>query len=109
NSINQGDYLGTDPSYSSAAVFVQRPTDPVIFISAAESYFMQAEAQERYFNNTSQAQALYNQGVLTAFSEVGQNGNSFIENGGPYAYPANGTLEQKIEAISTQKWAAMPY
>src|SRR5262249_42087380 len=49
NSIHQGDYLGTDPTYQTAAVFVQLPTDPVIFISAAESFYLQAEARERYF------------------------------------------------------------
>jgi hypothetical protein len=108
NSIHQGDYLGTDPSYSSSAVFVQKPTDPVVFISAAESYLMQAEARERYFAGNN-AQALYNQGVLASFAAEGQNGASFVAPGGPYAYPVSGTLDQKIEAISTQKWASFPY
>jgi len=107
NSIHQGDYQGNDPSYSTAAVFVQRPTDPVIFISSAESYFLQAEARERFFGGD-QAKSLYNQGVLAAFVSVGQNGNSFIAAGGPYQYPAGG-LEQKIQAIVTQKWASFPY
>jgi len=106
SSINQGDYLGTDPAYQSAAVFVQSPSDPVIFISAAESYFMQAEARERYFSGD-QAESLYNQGVLAAFESVGQDGSSFIN--GVYKYPTGGTLEEKIEAISTQKWASFPY
>lgn len=108
NSINQGDYLGTDPTYSTAAVFVQHPTDPVIFISAAESYFLQAEARERYFAGAG-AKALYDQGVLSAFASVGQNGAAFIAPGGAYEYPAAGTLDQKIQAISTQKWASFPY
>jgi len=106
NSINQGDYLGTDPAYQSAAVFVQSPTDPVIFISAAESYFMQAEARERYFSGD-QAQSLYDQGILAAFASVGQDGSSFIN--GAYKYPTGGTLDEKIEAISTQKWASFPF
>lgn len=105
NSIHQGDYLGTDPTYQSAAVFVESPTDPVIFISAAESYFLQAEARERYFSGD-QAESLYNQGVLAAFASVGQDGSSFIT--GAYKYPT-GSLEQKIEAISTQKWASFAY
>jgi len=108
NSINQGDYLGTDPTYSSAAVFVQRPTDPVIFISHAESLFLQAEARERYFGGD-QAQALYNAGVIAAFAAVGQDGTGYVGPGGAYAYPEAGTLEQRIEAISTQKWAHFPY
>jgi len=106
NSINQGDYLGNDPTYSSAAVFVEHPTDPVIFISKAESYFLQAEARERYFAGD-QAKSLYDQGVLAAFASEGQNGSSFIT--GAYAYPVAGTLAQKIQAIITQKWASFPY
>jgi hypothetical protein len=105
NSIHQGDYLGSDATYATAAVFVQKPTDPVIFISAAESYFLQAEARERYFGGAG-AKALYDAGVLAAFSAVGQNGTAFVN--GVYAYPT-GTLDQKIEAISTQKWASFPY
>ena len=105
NSIHQGDYLGSDATYATAAVFVQKPTDPVIFISAAESYFLQAEARERYFGGAG-AKALYDAGVLAAFSALGQNGTAFVN--GVYAYPT-GTLEQKIEAISTQKWASFPY
>ena len=107
-SINQGDYLSTDATYRSATPLVESPTTPVVFISGAESYFMQAEADERYLGG-SNAQQLYNQGVLAAFSEVGEDGAPFIAPGGPYAYPVNGTLEQKQEAISTQKWANFPY
>jgi len=106
NSIHQGDYLGTDPTYQSAAVFVQSPTDPVIFISAAESYFLQAEARERYFSGD-QAASLYNQGVIAAFASVGQDGSSFVT--GAYKYPTGGSFDQKIQAISTQKWASFAY
>lgn len=108
NSIHQGDFQGNDPTYASAAVFVQSPTDPVIFISEAESYFLQAEARERFFAGD-EAKALYDQAVLAAFTSVGQNGNAFIVAGGAYEYPALGTLEQKIEAIIVQKWASFPY
>jgi hypothetical protein len=106
NSINQGDYLGTDPAYQNAAVFVQSPSDPVIFISAAESYFLQAEARERYFSGD-QAESLYDQGVLAAFASLGQDGSSFIT--GAYKYPTGGTLDEKIQAIATQKWASFAY
>jgi hypothetical protein len=107
-SINQGDYLSTDPTYRSATALLESPTAPVVFISAAESYFLQAEARERYFAGNN-AQQLYNQGVVTAFSEVGQDGAPFVAPGGRYAYPVSGTLEQKQEAISTQKWLHFPY
>src|SRR5207302_8044881 len=48
-------------------------------------------------------------GVIAAFASVGQNGAPYVAPGGVYAYPTGGTLEQKIEAISTQKWASFPY
>ncbi len=108
NAIHQGDYLGQDPTYTKAAVFIQNPTDPVIFISAAESYFLQTEALERYMGGNGAAN-LYNMGVMQAFASAGKDGSSFIATGGVYAYPSNGTLEQKIESISTQKWASFPY
>ena len=47
--VNQGDYHGGDPSYSLAAIFAQSSTDPVEYISTAESYFLQAEADVRFF------------------------------------------------------------
>lgn len=108
NSINQGDYLGSDPTYGSAATFVEHPTDPVIFISKAESYFLQAEARERFYSGDN-AKALYDNGVLAAFQSVNQNGSQFIGAGKVYEYPAGGSLAQKIEAIVVQKWASFPY
>ncbi len=109
NAINQGDFLNSDPTYLTAAVFVQSPTDPVIFISEAESYFLQAEASER-FNAGANAKTLYDQGVLAAFASVNEDGTSFIAPAGKYSYPAGGsTLDQKIEAIIVQKWASFPY
>ena len=49
--MNQGDYSATaveQPTYAGATVFAQTAKDPVRFISAAESYWMQTEALERY-------------------------------------------------------------
>jgi hypothetical protein len=109
-SINQGDYNNTtDPNYPRAAVFVQKPTDPVIFLSLPESYFLQAEADLRYFGGL-RAQSLYNQGVIAAFNEAGQaNGANFVAPTGAYAYPVAGTFDQKLEAIIVQKWASFPH
>ncbi|HUZ60588.1 MAG TPA: SusD/RagB family nutrient-binding outer membrane lipoprotein [Hanamia sp.] len=108
NSINQGDYHGSDPSYQTAPVFAQSPTDPVEFISLPESYFLQAEADLRYFGGLN-TQFLYNQGVLAAFAQLGLDGSSFIAPGGAYAFPVSGTMDQKLEAIIVQKWASCAY
>ena len=80
-SLDQGDFLNPSNAAGNAAVFVETPEDPVVFLSQAESYFLQAEARERYFNGDG-AKALYDQGVLAAFSSVGQDGSSFIASGG---------------------------
>jgi len=108
-SIHQGDFLSTDPTYGSAARLVQRATDPVVFISAAESYFLQAEARERYYAGLN-AKSLYDMGVETAFSNMGSSSAAaapFLA--GVYAYPVAGTLSQKIEAIVVQKWISFGY
>ena len=107
-SVNQGDYASSNPLYQTAAVLNQSPTDPVEFISLPESYFLQAEADVRYFGGI-KAQALYNQGVLAAFSQVGLDGSSFVAAGGKYVFPTAGTLDQKIEAIIVQKGASCVY
>jgi hypothetical protein len=99
--IHQGDYLSTDPSYGSATRLVQRATDPVVFLSAAESLLMQAEARERYFAGAG-AKALYDAGVQASFTAMSA-GSAATLLAGAYAYPAT-TLDAKIEAISTQKW-----
>ena len=103
--MHQGDYLST---YSRPTVLVQKATDPVNLISAAESYFMQAEARLRYFSGDN-TQDLYNQAVETAFAETGKDGSAFVAPGGKYEFPAAGNFDNKLEAISVQKWASLAY
>jgi hypothetical protein len=105
--VDQGSFLSIDPKYKTATTFVQHATDPVQFISAPESYFLQAEARERYFGGD-QAQALYNAGVTAAFNVYGFDASGFIALGGAYEYPVSGSLDDKIDAIITQKWASLP-
>lgn len=106
SSINQGDFLNTSTTFNTASKSKVLATDPVDFISAAESDFLQAEALERYFSGAG-AQAKYESGVTKAFSRLGYSAASYIASGGAYAYPT-GNFEQKLEAIITQKRASMP-
>ncbi|MGY0039620.1 SusD/RagB family nutrient-binding outer membrane lipoprotein [Pedobacter sp. NJ-S-72] len=106
--MNQGDFAATNaqqPTYGDATVFVQSPKDPVWFITKAESYFMQAEALERYAGGSG-AEAAYNNGLQAAFDQAGKTLSGDLAT--TYAYPAAGSLENKIEAIITQKWASFP-
>jgi len=104
--INQGDYLGT--TYNAATVLLQSATDPVNLISKAESYFMQAEARLRYYSGD-KTKDLYDQAVQRAFAETGNDGSSFVAPGGAYEFPAAGSFDNKLEAISVQKWASLAY
>ena len=105
--IDQGNFLSNDAVYKTSTTFEQAPTDPVQFISAPESFFMQAEARERYYGGD-QAQELYNAGVAAAFAVGGYDASTFTAPGGKYAYPVAGSLDDKIDAIITQKWASLP-
>ncbi len=105
--MNQADYeTNENAPYS---VFKQSPTDPVHFISLAESHFLQAEALERFFSGSG-AKAQYDAGVTAAFGQFGlaSAAPAFISAGGRYEYPNGGTFEEKLEAIITQKWASFP-
>ncbi len=106
--LDQGDFLNPSNAALAASIFKEAATDPVVFLSAAESYLLQAEARERYFAGAN-AQSLYNTGVLAAFAQTGRDGSAFIAPAGAYAYPTAGTFAQKLEAIIVQKWASFPY
>ncbi len=110
----QGQYnaSSTEIDPDDPSVAKQSPIEPVRFISAAESYFMQAEAVARY-GVAGDAKALYDAGVVAAFSQFDfspemygsydLDPTSLLASGGSYEYP-DGSLEENIEAIITQKW-----
>ncbi|MEO6729950.1 MAG: SusD/RagB family nutrient-binding outer membrane lipoprotein [Ferruginibacter sp.] len=105
--INQGDFNNPNVAFNNASKAKASATDPVDYISLAESHFLQAEALERFYGGVG-ALAQYNAGVQAAFARFARNAAPFIAAGGKYAYPAGGTFEQKLEAVIVQKWASMP-
>jgi hypothetical protein len=113
--INQGDFAANTAAYKNAAIFRNidhtAATDPVVFISAAESYFMQAEADFRYFGG-SNTKSLYDQGVTAAFAQIGDDASSFIAPGGAYAWGSEkegGVALSPIAQIIRQKWASCAF
>jgi hypothetical protein len=99
-SLVQGNYnnpaFGTHNNLSQPNV---GPTHPVVFIGAAESKFLQAEAVERY-SVTGNAEQLYQQGIDASFAKHGLgSAAAFYAPGGVYDY--NG-----IESIIEQKWVS---
>jgi hypothetical protein len=109
--IHQGDFRNSDPTYPTAAVFFESPKDPVDFISLAESYFLQAEADFRYFGGGN-TKTLYDQGVTAAFAATGKNAAPFIAGGGAYEWGneiEGGAALTPIAQIIRQKWASCAY
>ena len=114
-SINQGDYQNNNGNYQAAKTFRDidhtEATDPVELISLPESYFLQAEADLRYFGGAN-VKSLYDQGVLAAFAETGNDGSSFIAPGGVYEWgkeKEGGVTLEPLAQIIRQKWAALAY
>lgn len=115
NPNNQGDFLNSATNLSLVSLWA---TTPFYFISAEESYFLQAEALVRYYGGTG-AKEKYDLGVTANFNKyqtsttigsvtvppVGSPA-AFLAAGGKYEFPTTGTTAQKIEAIITQKWIA---
>jgi hypothetical protein len=90
-----------------------KATDPVYFISTAESYFLQAEAvafgiaNGWNLNYTDDDKTLYENGVAAAFAKYGLDATDFLAAGGAYEYPSSSDFNAKQEAIITQKWVSM--
>ncbi|HPO66221.1 MAG TPA: SusD/RagB family nutrient-binding outer membrane lipoprotein [Bacteroidales bacterium] len=78
-------------------------TDPVYLMSAAESYFLQAEARYRLNASSAEVKTLYDNGVLAAFNRFGLNGSRHITGTGKYVFDTDNPLQ----SIITQKWAAL--
>jgi hypothetical protein len=80
----------------------------VVLMSAAESYLLQAEAVARGWA-TGDAKTLYENAVKASFEYWGLSAAEATTylSGSAVAYPAAGSLEQKIDAIITQKWVSM--
>lgn len=113
NPNNQGDWNNTSvPNLSLVTLYAKTP---FYFMTAEESYFLQAEALVRYFGGTG-AKAKYDLGVAANFAKYDNtttvapitgpvgNATAFLATGGKYAFPA--TADAQIEAIITQKWIA---
>lgn len=98
--LDQGDY--SNPAFVNHNNLSQPaigPVHPVVFMSAAESSFLQAEAVER-FGVAGDAQELYEQGIEANFAKHGVTGaSSLYAPGEVYAYSG-------LESIILQKWIA---
>lgn len=97
--------LSTVVDPTTVSVFVLDPTTPVNLISAAESYFLQAEAVAMGWG-TGDAATLYNAGVTADFAKYGLDASPYIGSGGRYEY-TGGSFEAQQEQIIMAKWVAL--
>jgi Starch-binding associating with outer membrane len=116
-SIPQGDYLSfVNKKVSPPSPLVGGKADdpasaiaPVKLISAAESYFLQAEAVARGWA-TGNVTALYEAGITASFDATGAGDPTTYINTAPaglQALTAAVTVNDKVKAIITQKYFAM--
>jgi len=102
--LPQGGYtLGTSwtPKTSRATLAA---TDPVFFMSAAESHFLQAECYA-LDSKTANAKTQYDLGVNSAFERCNLDGSTFIATGGVYEFVTTSQTTM-LESIWRQKWIA---
>lgn len=109
-------------------VNVTSTSTPVILCTAAESYFLLAEAALRGWNAGGDAKTFYEEGITTSFNQWGANAGNYLESS---AKPADWvdplvsdfntaavsqvtpkwddatTNEERLEKIITQKWIAV--
>jgi len=108
---------------------VNTTTTPIVWMTAAESYFLRAEAALRGWNMGGTAGAFYQAGIQASFDENGVSDDAYItdasatparyvdKTGGGNSMDALSTItiawddaadfETNLERIITQKWIAM--
>ena len=107
NGLAQGNYAITGYKIDSVSKAKLAATDPVYFMSAAETQFLQAEAWAR-LGDGAKAKENYEAGVTLAFSRWAMDAAPFIAVGGKYEFNLTrlNTTEKMIGMIITQKWVA---
>ena len=109
---------------------VNKTTTPIVWMTAAESYFLRAEGALRGWNMGGTAQSFYEKGIEMSFTESGASGaDSYITNSTSkpadytdntgdgndaaalssitIAWDSSAGFEANLERIITQKWIAM--
>lgn len=97
-------------SVSKPGPAVASPTTAIPFITAAESFFLQAEAVARGWTGGAGGDAaeLYAQGIRASFDYLGEDVaqvDQLLQQPG-VAYPVGGDVEAQVEQIITQKWVS---
>ena len=109
--INGANVPNINPSVVGPGILTG-PTMNAVIMSAPEAYFLQAEGTARgILSLEGTAATLYNQGIAASFAfdhvpSAATAAATYSAQAG-IAYPVGGTLAQQVQAIITQKWAAL--
>jgi hypothetical protein len=108
--LDHGDHNATtvtNPPLSNRTL-IWDATRPVYFITTSEINFFRAELVVKGLIS-GDAKAYYDAACNTAFIRLGSDttGTGLFGIGGNYAFRESGTLEEQLEDIGVQKWAAM--
>jgi hypothetical protein len=107
-----GEQFGNNNLNQTASTFgpglLQGPTAPALLFSAAQSYFMQAEAVQRGLLNTGSVSALYQHGVEASFNYLGVT-NAVAAADSYMSTSTNGMVNfslstNPLQTIMYQKW-----
>ncbi len=113
----QGDYLNID--YATSIEELSRPMlkfdHPLYYMTEAESYFLQAEANLRYWGDDTKAEEMYEEGIRAAFDRLDNIGlvptdddeydaEVVIDGYAKWVYTSE---EAQLELIWMQKWVSM--
>jgi hypothetical protein len=106
-----GAVTGANASGLTTTVGEAAAAAPVRFLTAYESYFLQAEAEVRGWGDGTNADSLFREGIRVNFRYLGlttAQANTYIANSywGKLSN-AGSTTAQKIRHIITQKWFSM--
>ncbi|PKV50300.1 SusD/RagB-like outer membrane lipoprotein [Aquimarina sp. MAR_2010_214] len=124
----KADYIGFS-RLGNSYINDKTPTTDIQLMTAAEAYFLKAEAALRGWTGAGDAQSNYEMGITTSFEQhgaggassyiadntstpsdyvdpVGSNGITAVSNI-TIAWNSGATNEEKLERIITQKWIAM--
>ena len=133
--VRQGIVTTNWTPYSGPAISnlnINNSTTPIVWMTAAESFFLRAEGALRGWNMGGTAQQFYNQGIAASFAENGISADaaayaanttatpiSFTDNSGQSGNNASApstitvffntgdNFETNLEKIITQKWLAL--
>lgn len=127
--VRNGLYIFDKAPYEKMSAPNVRKNTPVLWMTAAEAYFLRAEGAIRGWNMGGSAKDFYEQGVRASFTQYGVSGiDAYLTNStdkpirfqdmvGYYSIAARSTItvawnesdsfETKLERIITQKWIAM--